>query len=83
MRSVKKANRELNGVTGRDDEKASPALITRSAEPVEADAPKKPILIRFDAQLLERVDTAAKRRGISRSAWIQFTVSRALDHGEG
>ena len=30
-----------------------------------------------------KVDAAAKRRGISRSAWIQFTVSRALDAGEG
>jgi hypothetical protein len=35
------------------------------------------------ALLLAKVDAAAKRRGISRSAWIQFTVSRALDAGEG
>jgi hypothetical protein len=33
--------------------------------------------------MLRRVDDAAKRRGISRSAWIQYTVSRALDQGEG
>jgi hypothetical protein len=26
---------------------------------------------------------AAKRRGISRSSWIQFPLSRALDQGEG
>jgi hypothetical protein len=39
--------------------------------------------IRFDRALLQRIDAAAKHRGISRSAWIQFTLSRALDQGEG
>ena len=44
------------------------------------DGPRKtPIMLRFDAGLLRRVDTAAKRRGISRSAWIAFKVSEALD----
>jgi hypothetical protein len=33
--------------------------------------------------LLQRIDAAAKHRGISRSSWIQFTLSRALDQGEG
>ncbi len=44
---------------------------------------KVPVMMRFDHDVLARVDAAAKRRGISRSAWIQFTVSRALDQGEG
>jgi len=39
--------------------------------------------MRFDPHVLEKVDAAAERRGISRSAWIQYTVSRALDQGEG
>lgn len=44
------------------------------------DGPRKtPVMLRFDAGLLRRVDTAAKRRGISRSAWIAFKVSEALD----
>jgi len=38
---------------------------------------------RFDRDLLQRIDAAAKHRGISRSSWIQFTLSRALDQGEG
>ena len=51
-----------------------------SASEVLSDAPRKtPIMLRFDAALLRRVDTAAKRRGISRSAWIAFKVSEALD----
>lgn len=40
---------------------------------------KTPIMLRFDVGLLRRVDTAAKRRGISRSAWIAFKISEALD----
>ena len=43
---------------------------------------KTPIMLRFDAALLRRVDSAAKRRGISRSAWIAFKVSEALDAEE-
>lgn len=47
---------------------------------VALDGPRKtPIMLRFDAGLLRRVDMAAKRRGISRSAWIAFKVSEALD----
>lgn len=52
-----------------------------AAEP-EAGARKTPIMLRFDAALLRRVDSAAKRRGISRSAWIAFKVSEALDAEE-
>jgi hypothetical protein len=40
---------------------------------------KTPIMLRFNSDLLRRVDAAAKRRGISRSAWIAFKVSEALD----
>ena len=36
-------------------------------------------MVRFDPQLLMAVDSAAKRRGISRSAWIQYTLSQALE----
>jgi len=43
---------------------------------------RKPAMVRFDAKLLARVDAAAERRGISRSAWIQYTLSRALDDEE-
>jgi hypothetical protein len=79
----KKPSRATKAITSRDDPKAVQELIARSSKPAEGNAPKKPILIRFDVQLLERVDMAVKRRGISRSAWIQFTLSRALDYGEG
>ena len=43
---------------------------------------RKPAMIRFDAALLARVDRAATRRGVSRSAWVAFTLSKALDDEE-
>ncbi len=44
---------------------------------------KIPIMMRFADDILDKVDTAAKKRGISRSAFIQFVISRALEQGEG
>lgn len=64
--------------------KPSAAPIAAAEEAEEGGEPRKsPVMLRFDRALLAKVDAAAKRRGISRSAWIQFTVSRALDAGEG
>ena len=47
------------------------------------DEKKMQTTLRFDRDLLKRIDAAAKHRGISRSSWVQFTLSRALDQGEG
>ena len=63
----------IHGAGGRD----APA----SEAPLDGTR-KTPIMLRFDVALLRRVDTAAKRRGISRSAWIAFKVSEALDAEE-
>ena len=66
-------------------ERAAEAFIQGAAKPqpeaVEGTR-KTPIMLRFDATLLRRVDSAARRRGISRSAWIAFKVSEALDAEE-
>jgi hypothetical protein len=52
----------------------APAMV-----PVQEERNRVPAMIRFDSVLLARVDRAAKHRGVSRSAWIQYTLSRALD----
>jgi hypothetical protein len=69
---------------GREEEIA--AYCIAGAKPEDTPEPKRerkiPILVRFDPQLLKRVDKAARRSGISRSAWIQFMVSRALEREE-
>jgi hypothetical protein len=59
---------------------AGPASTTMSAEP----EPKRTrVMMRFDPDLLRQIDAAAKRRGVSRTAWLHLVASRALDHGEG
>jgi predicted HicB family RNase H-like nuclease len=63
-------------------ERAAEAFIQGAAKPEGGGERKTPIMLRFDAALLRRVDSAAKRRGISRSAWIAFKVSEALDAEE-
>lgn len=70
------------------DDRAAEAFIAGATKPaasapVADDIGRAPVMLRFDRALLKKVDAAAKRRGISRSSWIQFTVSRALDAGEG
>ncbi len=69
------------------DEKAAAFISAAGQEEKGSPQPekenKKPVMVRFDPQLLEQVDEAAKKRGVSRSAWIQYTISRALENGEG
>ena len=84
MTITKKPKSNVRAVTANDQERAAEAFISGAEKVVvENTAKKVPIMMRFDPEVLKRVDEAAKRRGISRSAWIQFTVSRALDQGEG
>ena len=55
-------------------------FIADAAQPMPAERAKRVMVtIRFDAELLARVDRAARRRGISRAAWVQYVVSSALD----
>lgn len=58
----------------------------RPQEPAPAEAEvsgrRVPTMIRFDRDLFAKVDAAAKRRGISRSAWVQYTLSRTLEDEE-
>lgn len=86
MAITKKPKSNLNAISSKDGERAAEAFISgadKASAPIEEAAKKIPFMVRFDADVLKRVDEAAKRRGISRSSWIQFTVSRALDQGEG
>ncbi|MBN8901380.1 MAG: hypothetical protein BGO51_10190 [Rhodospirillales bacterium 69-11] len=86
MAIARKPNVNRAAAPGRDAEQAATAFIhgaaKAAAEDVAApvtDVRKTPIMLRFNGELLRRVDIAAKRRGISRSAWIAFKVSEALD----
>jgi predicted HicB family RNase H-like nuclease len=63
-------------------EKAADRFIAGASETRSSHEGKIATTLRFDSNLLARIDAAAKRRGVSRSAWIQYTLSRALDMGE-
>lgn len=41
-------------------------------------ANKKPVALRFDGDLLARIDAAASARGISRNAWISWQCAEGL-----
>jgi predicted HicB family RNase H-like nuclease len=85
MAIAKKPNSNRSAAKPSGQEHAAEAFIAGAEPPKDAQGGGKkiPTMVRFDPALLQRVDEAAKHRGISRSAWIQFTLSRALDHGEG
>jgi len=46
------------------------------------DTKKKPTPIRFDPEMYDRIDRAAKRRGQSRAAWVRYVVGQALEAEE-
>ncbi len=40
---------------------------------------RHPVLVRFDTDLLAKIERIAKRKCISRNAFIQFVLSTALE----
>jgi predicted DNA binding CopG/RHH family protein len=62
-------------------EKKADAFISGAGKAAPADdaATGKTIInLRVDSPLLARVDAAAKRRGISRTAWLCLAMTKAL-----
>jgi hypothetical protein len=66
----------------KEEEAAAKFIEGAATAALRPGAKRTPAMIRFDAGLLARVDRAAKRRGVSRSAWVAFTLSKALDDEE-
>lgn len=87
MAIAKKPQRNHSATKGLIQDNAAEKFIAGAdavqEEASAADDKKIQTTLRFDRDLLKRIDAAAKHRGISRSSWIQFTLSRALDQGEG
>jgi predicted HicB family RNase H-like nuclease len=46
-----------------------------SAEPEADDSGRKPVVVRIPADLLKRIDQAAKRKSISRSSFIVSSMA--------
>lgn len=84
MAIAKKPNKYTSETILQSENKADAFIAgARSLHPKIPRQNKQPIMIRFDPTLLDKVDEASRRRGVSRSSWIQYVISRALDHGEG
>lgn len=79
------AKRPQNARIPQQDEQAAEAFIEGAQK--KSAAPKRKrkerVMIQIDEDALARIDTAAEKRGVSRSAWINFVIFRALDQGEG
>ena len=60
---------------------APAALVQPTPAPQDDDTGVAMITLRFDTRILARVDTAAKRLGISRAAWLHLAAAELLkDH---
>ena len=60
---------------------ASATPVQPTPAPQDDDTGVAMITLRFDTQILARVDTAAKRLGISRAAWLHLAAAELLkDH---
>ena len=66
----------------RNDDNAVEAFIAKAgkpSQPPEEEGRRVPVTMRYDPDVLKRVDAAAKRLGVSRSAYVHFALSRSLD----
>lgn len=59
-----------------------PSQPTPDQTPEETNGNKKPIMVRVDPEMLKRIDRAAKRLGISRSAFMVSSTAEKLESME-
>lgn len=80
MAIAKRPNRNLSD----SPEKRAEAFINGAGKPLMEGAAsgKKPLLVRMEPELIERIDRAAKRLGISRAAFIVSSAARELERME-
>ena len=63
------------------DDKRAEAFISKTPapKPTDPNAGKAVVNLRMDTALLARIDADAKRKGISRSAWLHVASFKALE----
>jgi hypothetical protein len=72
-----------DGATPRPIESVVPAALVRATPtPQDDDTGIATISLRFDTQVLARIDTSAKRLGISRTAWLHLAAGELLEAGD-
>ena len=68
-----------DGAAPTPTESVVPAALVRATPPLQDDTGIATISLRFDTQVLARIDAAAQRQGISRTAWLHVAASKALE----
>ena len=74
----------LNVKSSSDRDRQAEAFIAKAMTALAAPSPppehgKAIVNMWFDAGMLARIDAAARRQGISRTAWLHVAASKALD----
>ena len=73
-------NERAGGAAPRPIESVVPAALVQATPTLEDDDTGiATISLRFDTQVLARIDDAAKRLGISRTAWLHLAAGERLD----
>ena len=68
------------GAAPRPTESVAPAaLVPATPTPQDDDTGTATISLRFDTQVLARIDATAKQQGISRTAWLHVAASERLE----
>ena len=74
------AKKPLKHTSDTRADRVAESFIEGVGRPRSQDRPRKVLIShRLDRELLGRIDAAARRRGISRAAWINFYLSKAAE----
>jgi hypothetical protein len=77
---IAELNERDGGLAPRPTESAAPAALGRATPTLQDDDTGiATINLRFDTQVLARIDAAAKRLGISRTAWLHLAAGECLE----
>jgi hypothetical protein len=79
-RRTAELNEREDGAASRPTESVVPAALGRATPTLQDDDTGiATISLRFDTQVLARIDAAAKRLGISRTAWLHLAAGELLE----
>ena len=79
-RRATELNERAGGAAPRPTESVAPAALVRATPTLQDDDTGiATISLRFDTQVLARIDAAAKQQGISRTAWLHVAASERLE----
>ena len=81
-RRIAELDERDDGAAPRPTESAPAALVRATPTLQDDDTGIATISLRFDTQVLARVDAAAKRLGISRTAWLHIAAGALLEAGD-